>query len=84
MSAAERLGALAALVGALGTLVSGDILGKIMTETQPMKMAAAEALYETRQPARGDRRPGSRQAGHHVWGCDDGTFRREAMAGPVG
>ncbi|MFC5835887.1 cytochrome ubiquinol oxidase subunit I [Nonomuraea insulae] len=46
-----RLGAVAVLVGAVGTLVSGDILGKIMTETQPMKMAAAEALYETRQPA---------------------------------
>ncbi|MBT2226583.1 cytochrome ubiquinol oxidase subunit I [Nonomuraea sp. NEAU-A123] len=46
-----RLGIAAVLVGALGTLVSGDILGKIMTQTQPMKMAAAEALYETRQPA---------------------------------
>ncbi|MEU7861414.1 cytochrome ubiquinol oxidase subunit I [Nonomuraea sp. NPDC049141] len=46
-----RLGIAAVLVGALGTLVSGDVLGKIMTQTQPMKMAAAEALYETRQPA---------------------------------
>ncbi|MEU4230978.1 cytochrome ubiquinol oxidase subunit I [Nonomuraea sp. NPDC026600] len=46
-----RLGITAVLVGALGTLVSGDVLGKIMTQTQPMKMAAAEALYETRQPA---------------------------------
>ncbi|MFG1959960.1 cytochrome ubiquinol oxidase subunit I [Nonomuraea sp. NPDC049028] len=46
-----RLGIAAVLLGALGTLVSGDLLGKIMTQTQPMKMAAAEALYETRQPA---------------------------------
>jgi cytochrome d ubiquinol oxidase subunit I len=46
-----RLGAVAVLVGAVGTLVSGDVLGKIMTQTQPMKMAAAEALYDTRQPA---------------------------------
>jgi cytochrome d ubiquinol oxidase subunit I len=27
--------------------VSGDVQGKIMTEVQPMKMAAAEALWET-------------------------------------
>src|SRR5690606_18031112 len=29
----------------------GDIQGKIMTEVQPMKMAAAEGLYTTEQPA---------------------------------
>ncbi|MET9343007.1 cytochrome ubiquinol oxidase subunit I [Nonomuraea sp. NPDC003804] len=46
-----RLGAVVVLIGALGGLVSGDLLGKIMTQTQPMKMAAAEALYETQQPA---------------------------------
>jgi cytochrome d ubiquinol oxidase subunit I len=31
--------------------VSGDVQGKIMTEVQPMKMAAAEALYDTRARA---------------------------------
>ena len=31
----------------LGVAVTGDIQGKIMTEVQPMKMAAAEALYES-------------------------------------
>ncbi|MDF5754545.1 cytochrome ubiquinol oxidase subunit I [Spongiactinospora sp. TRM90649] len=46
-----RLGVIAVLVGAGGTLISGDVLGKIMTQTQPMKIAAAEALYETAQPA---------------------------------
>ncbi|NUR92472.1 MAG: cytochrome ubiquinol oxidase subunit I [Nonomuraea sp.] len=46
-----RLGAVAALIGMAGVLLSGDQLGKVMTETQPMKMAAAEALYETAQPA---------------------------------
>ncbi|MEU7000474.1 cytochrome ubiquinol oxidase subunit I [Nonomuraea sp. NPDC046570] len=46
-----RLGLVSALVGTLGILVTGDLLGKVMTETQPMKMAAAEALYETEQPA---------------------------------
>ncbi len=44
---AARLGAWVALVAALGVVVSGDLQGKVMTEVQPMKMAAAEALYET-------------------------------------
>ncbi|WP_101524763.1 cytochrome ubiquinol oxidase subunit I [Nocardioides houyundeii] len=44
---AIRIGAVIALVGGLGVTVSGDIQGKIMTEVQPMKMAAAEALYDT-------------------------------------
>ncbi|GII92080.1 cytochrome ubiquinol oxidase subunit I [Sinosporangium siamense] len=46
-----KLGAWAVLIGFAGTLISGDTLGKVMTETQPMKMAAAEALYETARPA---------------------------------
>ncbi|WP_104106740.1 cytochrome ubiquinol oxidase subunit I [Nocardioides sp. 616] len=44
---AIRIGAVIALVGGIGVTVSGDIQGKIMTEVQPMKMAAAEALYDT-------------------------------------
>src|SRR5690606_16583622 len=43
---AARLGAVTLLVAGVGVIVSGDIQGKIMTEVQPMKMAAAEALYE--------------------------------------
>ncbi|MFI6595348.1 cytochrome ubiquinol oxidase subunit I [Nonomuraea sp. NPDC050536] len=46
-----RLGAIAVLIGMVGALLSGDQLAKTMTQTQPMKMAAAEALYETAQPA---------------------------------
>ena len=46
-----RLGAVTLLVAGLGTIVTGDIQGKVMTEVQPMKMAAAEALYEDAQPA---------------------------------
>src|SRR5690606_36078846 len=46
-----RVGAVAVLVGGVGVAVTGDIQGKVMTEVQPMKMAAAEALYETQQPA---------------------------------
>ena len=48
---AFRLGAVTLLVAGLGTIVSGDYQGKIMTEVQPMKMAAAEGLYETSKPA---------------------------------
>ena len=48
---AVRSGAVVLLVSGLGVAVSGDVQGKIMTEVQPMKMAAAEALYETEQPA---------------------------------
>jgi len=48
---AARAGAVVTLVASLGVVVSGDIQGKIMTEVQPMKMAAAEALYETQTRA---------------------------------
>ena len=48
---ATRFGAWVALVAALGVVVSGDLQGKVMTEVQPMKMAAAEGLYETRSSA---------------------------------
>ena len=48
---AARLGAIVTLVASVGVVVSGDIQGKIMTEVQPMKMAAAEALYETQTRA---------------------------------
>ncbi|KHL15768.1 cytochrome d ubiquinol oxidase subunit I [Mumia flava] len=46
-----RLGAVTLIVAGLGTIVTGDIQGKVMTEVQPMKMASAEALYEDAQPA---------------------------------
>ena len=48
---AARVGAVVTLVASLGVVVSGDIQGKIMTDVQPMKMAAAEALYETQTRA---------------------------------
>ncbi len=44
---AIRFGAVVTLVAGLGVAITGDIQGKIMTEVQPMKMAAAEGLYET-------------------------------------
>ena len=53
-----RLGAWVVLVAGLGVAITGDFQGKIMTEVQPMKMAAAEALYDTEDRAR--RSPSSR------------------------
>ena len=44
---AARVGAVVTLVAGLGVAFTGDIQGKIMTDVQPMKMAAAEALYNT-------------------------------------
>jgi cytochrome d ubiquinol oxidase subunit I len=46
-----RLGAVTVLVAALLVVVTGDQQARVMTSVQPMKMAAAEALYETSQPA---------------------------------
>jgi cytochrome d ubiquinol oxidase subunit I len=48
---AFRMGAVVLLIAGVGTMVSGDFQGKVMTEVQPMKMAAAEALYDDSQPA---------------------------------
>jgi cytochrome d ubiquinol oxidase subunit I len=42
-----RVGLWSALLGGIGTVISGDGLGLAMVQTQPMKMAAAEALYRT-------------------------------------
>jgi cytochrome d ubiquinol oxidase subunit I len=42
-----RLGAWMTLAGGALTAVTGDHLGKVITQVQPMKMAAAEALYAT-------------------------------------
>nr|WP_196791262.1 cytochrome ubiquinol oxidase subunit I [Motilibacter aurantiacus] len=46
-----RLALVVTLVGSVGVAVSGDVQAKVMTEQQPMKMAAAEALYQTSEPA---------------------------------
>ncbi|WAL63282.1 cytochrome ubiquinol oxidase subunit I [Amycolatopsis cynarae] len=46
-----RLGLVTILVAGIGVAVTGDIQARIMTEQQPMKMAAAEALYRTVAPA---------------------------------
>ncbi|MBO4210867.1 cytochrome ubiquinol oxidase subunit I, partial [Micromonospora echinofusca] len=48
---AAKFGAIVTLIATTGVLITGDIQGKIMTEVQPMKMAAAEGLYTTESPA---------------------------------
>jgi cytochrome d ubiquinol oxidase subunit I len=42
-----RLGAWVMLAGGVATALTGDHLGKVITSVQPMKMAAAEALYSS-------------------------------------
>jgi cytochrome d ubiquinol oxidase subunit I len=43
---AVKIGAVVVLMSAVGVSITGDFFSKIMVEQQPMKMAAAEALYE--------------------------------------
>ena len=45
--AAVKAGAWITLIAAVGVSVTGDMDAKIMVQQQPMKMAAAEALYQT-------------------------------------
>nr|HPJ19867.1 cytochrome ubiquinol oxidase subunit I [Actinomycetota bacterium] len=46
-----KLGAVTAIVAFVLTGITGDMQATKMVEIQPMKMAAAEALYETAAPA---------------------------------
>ncbi len=48
---ATKLGSWVVLISSALVILTGDIQGKIMTEVQPMKMAAAEGLYTTESPA---------------------------------
>ena len=48
---AARMGAWVLLGASLVTIVSGDLQSKAMTQVQPMKMAAAEALFDTTKNA---------------------------------
>ena len=46
-----KMGAITMLISFILVSVSGDLTARIMTEQQPMKMAAAEALYDTQASA---------------------------------
>ncbi|GAB3979574.1 cytochrome ubiquinol oxidase subunit I [Actinoallomurus acanthiterrae] len=65
---AMRLGLVVSLLAAVATTVSGDLQARIMTKQQPMKMAAAEALYNTSAPASFSLFTiGSLDGGQEVW-----------------
>jgi cytochrome d ubiquinol oxidase subunit I len=44
---ATKVGAWVTIVASVAVIITGDLQGKIMTQVQPMKMAAAEALYDS-------------------------------------
>ncbi len=46
-----KLGLITVIISFLLIGVTGDVIGKVMTTQQPMKMAAAEALYDTTDSA---------------------------------
>lgn len=46
-----KVGLVTVIISFLLVGITGDVIGKVMTEQQPMKMAAAEALYETTESA---------------------------------
>ncbi len=46
-----RLGLAAATVAVLGTMIFGDLQGQRMADTQPMKLASAEGLWNAESPA---------------------------------
>ena len=48
---AARFGAWVMIVAGVGILITGDAQAKLMFQQQPIKMAAAEALCDTEQPA---------------------------------
>jgi cytochrome d ubiquinol oxidase subunit I len=51
MRSSLKLGMWVALVAGAATALTGDLQAKIMTQQQPMKMAAAEAIYNTQSSA---------------------------------
>ncbi|WP_430868799.1 cytochrome ubiquinol oxidase subunit I [Demequina aurantiaca] len=48
---AARIGAYVMMIAGVALLITGDLQAKLMFEQQPIKMAAAEGLIETAQPA---------------------------------
>jgi cytochrome d ubiquinol oxidase subunit I len=46
-----RMALVTVLIASIGVVITGDLQARLMTEQQPMKMAAAEALYDTVAPA---------------------------------
>jgi cytochrome d ubiquinol oxidase subunit I len=51
MRESMKMGMVVALIFGAAVAITGDAQAKVMTEQQPMKMAAAEAIWDTQQPA---------------------------------
>ena len=51
MRESMKMGFVVALIFGVGVTVTGDLQAKVMTEQHPMKMAAAEAIWNTQAPA---------------------------------
>ncbi len=51
MRTSLRIGLVTLVAAGALTAISGDTLGKVMFEQQPMKMASAEALWDAKAPA---------------------------------
>lgn len=66
MRPALKYGLVSMILGGIGVIFSGDQLGLVMVATQPMKMAAAEALYNTATGA-------DASFSLFTWGTPDGT-----------
>ena len=68
---ATKFGAWVMLVASIGVIITGDMQAKAIAQTQPMKLAAAEGLFDTKENAPfsiltiGD--PGATEA---VWSLD--------------
>jgi cytochrome bd ubiquinol oxidase subunit I len=46
-----RIALVTVVIASVGVVFTGDLQARLMTQQQPMKMAAAEALYDTTAPA---------------------------------
>ena len=65
---AARMAMVVTLIASIAVAVTGDAQGKLMTKQQPMKMAAAEALWRDQQPASFSLLTvGSLNGDHEVW-----------------
>ena len=51
MRESMKMGMVVALIFGAGVALTGDLQAKVMTDQQPMKMAAAEAIWDTQAPA---------------------------------
>ena len=51
MKKSLTVGVIATVIAGVAVIFTGDVQAKIMVQQQPMKMAAAEALYETTEAA---------------------------------